>query len=87
VLTDVEHEAGFCFRAAVDPLLPSDEAGISRLQVYENGVPLPAAHADHDTIRREGRGAFSHWGPWVYFSTTDRSDPRMNRRTYASKEV
>jgi len=33
-------------------------------------------------IRQIGRGAYSHWRDDLYFSTSDGSDPRTNRRKY-----
>ncbi|HMF14143.1 MAG TPA: hypothetical protein VKE94_17630 [Gemmataceae bacterium] len=81
------HDAGHCYRAAIDPVLLSDAESISGVQLYENGVALPRAHCDHDTIRQQGRGAFSHWTGTVYFSTTDNSDPRSNGRHYSYQEV
>jgi hypothetical protein len=86
-LANIIHDAGHCYRAAVEPALLSDADSISRVQVYENGVALPRAHSDHDTIRRHGRGCYSHWNGSVYFSTSDNSDPRSNGRCYVYQEV
>ena len=36
----------------------------------------------HATIRATGRGAFSHWGPTLYFSSSDGTSPLENGRTY-----
>jgi hypothetical protein len=55
----------------------------SRLMVYENGVMLGLAHSMHDHIVRYGKGRFSHWGPNLYFSTSDCSNPNTNGRSYA----
>ncbi|HMF11671.1 MAG TPA: hypothetical protein VKE94_05175 [Gemmataceae bacterium] len=86
-LGSIVHDAGHCYRAAVDPILLSDVESISRVQVYENGVALPRARCDHETIRHQGRGTFSHWNGMVYFSATDNSDPRTNGRGYTYQEV
>ena len=35
-----------------------------------------------DGGRRLGRGRYSHWGRYIYFSSTDNTDPRKNGRSY-----
>jgi SAM-dependent methyltransferase len=55
----------------------------SRLMLYENGAMLGLAHSLHDHIARFGKGRFCHWGPNLYFSTSDGSDPNTNGRAYA----
>lgn len=64
---------------------PSDRPkapSASKLVLYEDDCELGPAHAPHDAIRQVGRGAYSHWHDALYFSTSDRSDPRTNGRTY-----
>ncbi len=64
---------------------PGDGPGApttSRLVLYEDDRELGPAHAQHDAIREGGRGAYSHWRDTLYFSTSDRSDPRTNGRSY-----
>jgi len=85
VLGPITPETGHCYYALIDPRILSDLESASRLRVYEDGVPLRPAHAPHDAIRGTGRGAFSHWGHVVYFSTSDNTDPRANGRTYTIK--
>lgn len=87
VLTDFAPDSGHCYLAQVPPRILSDCESASRIQVYENGVALARPHADHQTVRQQGRGAFSHWAGAIYFSTSDNSDPRRNGRTYTYKEV
>ena len=55
----------------------------SQLLLYENGNRLGPAHAQHDRIREVGRGAYSHWGRTVIFSSSDGTDPRTNGRRYS----
>jgi hypothetical protein len=86
-LSDMHAEIGFCWIAAMDAKVPSDAAGTSRVQLFEDGRPLGPAHAQHDEIRARGAGCYSHWGDYVYFSTSDNSDPRTNGRTYRFREV
>ena len=51
--------------------------------LFENGKALGPARAEHDLIRKVGRGAFSHWGAELWFSTSDNSRPTANGRRYA----
>ena len=51
--------------------------------LYEDGRMLGLAHSMHDHISRFGKGRFSHYGPNLYFSASDNSDPNQNGRTYA----
>jgi ABC-type polysaccharide/polyol phosphate transport system ATPase subunit len=54
----------------------------SKFVLYENDTPLRPPHTPHSQIREFGRGAFSHWGKILLFSTPDHSDPRSNGREY-----
>jgi SAM-dependent methyltransferase len=54
----------------------------SPLMLYENGVPSLEAHVPHHYIRTEGGGLFSHWQDFLFFSTSDNSDPNTNGRRY-----
>jgi hypothetical protein len=87
LLANIILDEGHCYRAAVDPDLLSDAESISQLRLYEDGTPLPDAHADHSAIRRDGRGKYSHWQGAIYFSSRDNTDPRSNGRCYVYKEV
>ena len=55
----------------------------SALIVEENGKRLGPAHSVHAEIRKIGRGAYSHWRAFLYFSASDNSDPRVNGRVYS----
>jgi hypothetical protein len=87
VLSGFEQNGGYCWTSiiSIEPL--SDLENISALRVFEDGKPLPTPHAPHDDILALGAGRFSHWGPKVYFSTTDNSDPNTNGRQYTVKEI
>jgi len=54
----------------------------SFLRLYENGQPLGPAHSYHDRIRDDGEGRYSHWGEFLYFSSSDGTDPNRNGRRY-----
>lgn len=55
----------------VAALSDSIEGQVSPLMLLENGKFIGPPHALHEQIRREGGGAFSHWGEWLQFSTSD----------------
>jgi SAM-dependent methyltransferase len=55
---------------------------LTELVVHEDGVALGPGESAHATIRSEGSGAYSLWGNFVYFSTSDGSDPNTNGREY-----
>ncbi|TKW76083.1 MAG: hypothetical protein DI543_21720 [Bradyrhizobium icense] len=55
----------------------------AQLQLFEDGKPLGPGHAAHTAIRTEGHGRYSHWGPNLWFSSSDSSDPRSNGRRYS----
>ena len=57
---------------------------VSSLALSESGTLLGPAHSLHDEIRIEGRGRYSHWNGYLYFSTSDNSDPRTNGRQYVA---
>jgi hypothetical protein len=57
----------------------------SRLRLFEDGQPLGPPHSLHAEIRKNGRGAYSHWSSpdhYLLFSTSDNSDPNRNGRAY-----
>src|SRR5215217_1254539 len=59
-----------------------EEPRRSRLMVWEDNRMLGLAHSLHDHISRFGGGRFSHYGPNLYFSASDNTDPNNNGRTY-----
>ena len=66
--------------------VPTDTSGNvgSNLELRENGLLLGAAHSAHEDIRSQGGGRFSHWYDYLYFSTSDGTDPRVNGRAYVA---
>jgi glycosyltransferase involved in cell wall biosynthesis/2-polyprenyl-3-methyl-5-hydroxy-6-metoxy-1,4-benzoquinol methylase len=86
-LTDIRADSGHGWlaklpfhQAFADSLTHPDR---SKLVVLEEKVVLGPAHSPHDTVRCVGKGAYSHWGECLYFSSSDNSDPTRNGRTYA----
>lgn len=82
-LGDFEEQGGFAFSARTRYPALSAHRGPSAAVVLEDGRPLPGrANAMHDDIRSRGAGSFSFWYDFVYFATSDNSDPRTNGRRY-----
>jgi SAM-dependent methyltransferase len=86
VLGPFIRDDGFGWYADLPPELVEgdtmEEPARSSLALFEDGSPLGPAHTVHDTIRREGAGAYSHWNRILLFSTTDGTDPNTNGRRY-----
>ncbi|MGY4420420.1 SAM-dependent methyltransferase [Bradyrhizobium sp. JR6.1] len=80
---------GFMWGATLPDAIPrgdDSETPIgSPLAVFEDGKLLGPPHSAHDTIQKIGRGAYSHWGNALFFSTSDGSDPNSNGRRYVCK--
>lgn len=54
----------------------------SNLLLLENDRLLGPGHSLHTDIRAFGGGVYSHWKENLYFSTSDNSDPNLNKRKY-----
>jgi len=67
--------------------LPYSDASYfgSDLLVYENDSILGPGQAQPNIIREIGRGRYSHYHNYVFFSTSDNTDPRTNKRIYTIK--
>ena len=50
--------------------------------LFEDDEQLPYPHSIHEHIRKIGAGRFSHWDIWIYFATSDNSNPNTNKRRY-----
>lgn len=64
-----------------------DHGNVSQLILFEDGKPL-RAHSGHSDIEDKGAGLYSHWRDnknqvYIYFSASDNSDPRTNKRIYS----
>ncbi len=81
-LAAIDTETGFAFTARTHhPELSAHERPSSAI-VLEDGRPLGPGNALHDDVRTIGCGRFSFWYDYVYFSTSDNTDPRTNGRRY-----
>ena len=58
------------------------DLGLSPAVVYENDTPLGLPNAMHQAIIDEGKGRYSVWDGYLYFSSSDNTDPRVNGRVY-----
>ena len=56
--------------------------GASPARVYENGIQLERPNAPHRAIMEKGSGRYSVWEGYLYFSSSDNTDPRFNGRVY-----
>ncbi|MGZ0076727.1 TylF/MycF/NovP-related O-methyltransferase [Methylomonas sp. YC3] len=54
----------------------------SKIILFEDGVELWPPHAIHDDIRAIGCGLYSHYGNYIWFSSSDNSSPIDNGRRY-----
>jgi len=83
------HEKGYTWWADLSAYdIEGDSSEHPKRSIYvlcEDGKPLKPGHWTHEFIRKYGNGSYSHWGKALYFSTSDNSDPRTNRRAYCLK--
>ncbi len=54
----------------------------SPLVIFEDGKPLLLPKSSHNDIRTLGCGRYSHYGFYLYFSSSDNSEPLTNKRRY-----
>lgn len=81
--TPFVHEQGHCWlSSALGSHVARDLIDAPSLRLLEDGRALGPPDAQHDVIRGEGRGAFSLCNDFIYFSTSDNSDPTTNGRRY-----
>ena len=81
----IRHEIGHSYIASMDFGEEGDKytGNKSMLMVYEDGKPLGPPRSVHQHIRDQGKGRYSHWTrEGLYFSASDNSDPRKNKRKY-----
>lgn len=84
VISAMKHESGHCYTAPLPlNITLSDKTGKSEIKIFEDKSLLGPPHCLHDDIRGSGLGRYSHWDNYLYFSTSDNSDPRTNARVYS----
>jgi MoaA/NifB/PqqE/SkfB family radical SAM enzyme len=80
---EYSHESGFCYLAKIpESFLAEVNGADDAVILLEDGTPLPGADALHEDIRASGRGKFSVWKGWLYFSSSDNVDPITSGRCY-----
>jgi hypothetical protein len=62
--------------------LSQNEAFTSPAVLLEDGQTLSPGNSSHADIGKLGSGRFSYWKGYLYFSSSDNSDPRTNGRIY-----
>jgi hypothetical protein len=80
---DVEVGRGYLY---IFPLginwMSQTDLGTSPAVVYENGVPLVSPNTKPKAIRDFGNGDYILSNGYLYFSSSDNTDPRTNGRKY-----
>jgi hypothetical protein len=79
-VTPLRIDSRFPFHYAAD----GPDGIASNLELREDGRLLGPAHSQHADIGSKGGGRFSHWNDWLYFSSSDGTDPRANGRGYTA---
>lgn len=83
-IKSLKSDGGYAYKFT-ERIANGDVSGATQqsiLKLYENGVEIGPAHTEHDEIRKNGNGTYSHWGSTLIFSASDNTDPRTNGRTY-----
>jgi hypothetical protein len=82
-LKSIRHDSGFAYIAQTNHPELSGHDRPSAATVLENEVPLPGpANELHENIRMRGEGRYSFWHDYVYFSSSDNTNPLTNGRSY-----
>lgn len=77
------HESGFCYLTKIPEAFLAKIGGADdAVKLLEDGKPLSGGNALHEDIRKIGRGRYSVWKGWLYFSSSDNADPIASGRTY-----
>jgi len=83
-----DHDSGYLWKCPIsaEGVISDNPENNARstLAVFEADRRLGPAHTDHATIRRVGKGGYSHWEGWMFLSTSDGTDPNQNGRRYVA---
>src|SRR4051812_32094156 len=72
-------ESGHCYLALIpESFRDRVKDALPRSLLEEDGRVLPLPNAVHDDIRLTGSGRYSVWGSYLYFASSDNSDPTTN---------
>ena len=81
-------QSGFCYVGVLTLGRQGESDGKvltsgSECILLEDGRPLSSPHANHEEIRKIGKGRYNHWTEtMILFSASDNTDPRTNGRRY-----
>jgi hypothetical protein len=82
-----ENVGGYMWRVHIPALLciasTSEVPRKSDAVLTENGRIIGYRHASHEAIAVWGGGGYSHWGEYLFFSTSDNTSPNENGRRYS----
>ena len=82
----IEHVEGYMYRCPVSDLSgfasKTDQPFCSQFVLLEDDEPLTYQNAPHAYISDIGLGSYSHWGDYLYFSSSDNSPVDKNGRSY-----
>jgi SAM-dependent methyltransferase len=82
----IEWVEGNMFRYHIPRRLISEsDKNFSEITLSENDTILQMPSTQHESIKNHGQGRYSHWGDFLYFSSSDNSDPRDNSHDYKIK--
>src|SRR3569832_832014 len=77
------HESGFCYLGRIpESFAAAIDGSVGPIELLEDDKPLSGPNALHDDIRKIGKGRFSVWNGWLYFSSSDNVDPIASGRKY-----
>ena len=80
-------QGGFCFSVKLKNLShyadSLENPYHSELYLFEDGNPLIKNHSIHLDIHQKGCGHYSHWNNYLFFSSSDGTDPNTNGREYS----
>jgi len=76
-------DGGFCYKGIINKSKYEKSARkYKKWILLEDGKRIFGSESSHDDIRMIGCGNFSIWNGEVYFSTSDRTNPNLNKRYY-----
>jgi hypothetical protein len=81
-LEAIQRERGHCHMSRIPPGINPNV-----FELWEDGRRMGPGKQLHDDIRTQGEGRYSIWGRSVYFSASDNSDARTNKRVYRLKRT
>ncbi len=75
-------DEGYCYRTKIFTNNDDSKLNIKNVSLYENEKNIGKIELNHDKIRRNGNGLFCLWNGWIYFSSSNNTDPNLNHFSY-----